>query len=65
MILLGHTLAFRVSNPIFPGRENRENFGIGIQNTRQRLNLIFPGRHKLELANDGKMFNVNLEISLV
>ncbi|MCX6266737.1 MAG: sensor histidine kinase [Bacteroidetes bacterium] len=57
------TLSFTVSNQIFPGREKTETFGIGIQNTRQRLNLIYPDRHKLILTNNGALFIVNLEIS--
>jgi len=57
-------LTFMVSNQVFAGREKTETFGIGIQNTRQRLLLIYPGKHKLDLTNNGKVFIVNLEISL-
>jgi two-component system, LytTR family, sensor kinase len=57
-------MTFRVSNQVFGGREKPETFGIGIQNTRQRLNLVYPGRHRLALSNDGKTFMVNLEINL-
>ena len=57
-------LTFSVSNQVFSGRERTETFGIGILNTRQRLNLVYPGRHKLGLFNDGKTFIVNLEINL-
>jgi two-component system, LytTR family, sensor kinase len=57
-------LEFRVSNQIFAGREKTETFGIGIQNTRQRLNLMYPGKHKLVLSNDGKLFIANLDIYL-
>jgi two-component system, LytTR family, sensor kinase len=53
-----------VNNQIFTGREEKEKFGIGIQNTRQRLQLMYPGRHNLIISNDGKDFMVNLEISL-
>jgi len=58
-------LVFRVSNQLFSGREKPETFGIGISNTRRRLNLLYPGRHILELSNNGETFIVNLEISLV
>ena len=57
-------MTFSVSNQVFSGRERTETFGIGILNTRQRLNLVYPGRHKLGLFNDGKTFIVNLEINL-
>ncbi|MEI7663339.1 MAG: histidine kinase [Bacteroidota bacterium] len=59
------SLTFRVSNQMFAGREKSETFGIGIQNTRQRLNLIYPGSYKLDLSDDGNMFIVNLDILLV
>ena len=58
------TLAFRVTNPVFSGREKPETFGIGIQNTRKRLSLIYPGKHKLELTSNDRIFIVNLEIAL-
>jgi hypothetical protein len=64
MKIHGGFLAFKVTNQVFTGREKPETFGIGIENTRQRLNLIYPGRHKLELTNNGKVFIVNIEISL-
>ncbi|MCX6304657.1 MAG: histidine kinase [Bacteroidetes bacterium] len=62
--IAGGLLTFNVSNHVFAGREKAETFGIGIQNTRQRLNLMYPGRHKLVLSNTGTIFMVNLEISL-
>jgi sensor histidine kinase YesM len=58
-------LNFKVANQIFAGREKQETFGIGIKNTQQRLNLIYPGRHHLELTSNEQVFIVNLEISLV
>ncbi|MCK9423801.1 MAG: histidine kinase [Bacteroidales bacterium] len=64
MKISGGFLTLMVSNQIFAGREKTETFGIGIQNTRQRLRLIYPGRHNLDLTNNGKVFIVNLEISL-
>ena len=59
------SLDFNVSNFIFPGRENSETFGIGVKNTKHRLQLIYPEKHTLNLTNDGKTFNVHLKIQLV
>jgi two-component system, LytTR family, sensor kinase len=58
------SLTFTVSNQLFAGREKLETFGIGIQNTRQRLMLMYPGKHTLNLTNDGKVFTASLDISL-
>lgn len=57
-------LAFKVSNQVFPGREKAETFGIGIRNTRQRLNLMYPGSHTLDISNNDREFVVTLEITL-
>ena len=57
-------LDFKVSNQIFAGREKNETFGIGITNTRQRLQLIYPEKHELKLTNNGKVYIVNLKIDL-
>lgn len=38
--------------------------GIGIDNTRQRLELLYPGRHKLVIGRKDKTFEVKLELDL-
>lgn len=34
--------------------------GLGIKNTRQRLQLLYPGQHTLEIKDDNKDFTVSL-----
>jgi two-component system, LytTR family, sensor kinase len=36
--------------------------GIGLDNIRQRLNLLYPGRHQLMIKDDPETYNVSLEI---
>lgn len=36
----------------------------GIDNCRKRLGLLYPGRHRLEIVDDGKNFKVKLIINL-
>lgn len=38
--------------------------GIGMMNVQRRLYLIYPGKHHLEIQNDGKSYQVNLRIEL-
>ncbi len=38
--------------------------GIGIENTRQRLKLIYPDKHKLTFGKNKDIFMVNLELDL-
>ena len=49
-----------VQNNLPPIQKN----GIGLENTLQRLELLYPNKHKLSIDNDGKIFWVNLEIEL-
>ena len=38
--------------------------GIGIENAKRRLELIYPNKHKLKITNDEKLFTVELNIEL-
>jgi len=37
---------------------------LGIRNTKQRLDLIYPGKHKLEISETGEEFLVHLNLQL-
>ena len=38
--------------------------GIGLENVRKRLDLIYPGKHRFEIRDDGVQFMVDLSISI-
>jgi sensor histidine kinase YesM len=38
--------------------------GIGIENTRQRLDLLYPGKHRLHIQREEDLFHVQLTIQL-
>lgn len=38
--------------------------GIGIENVRRRLELLYPGRHQLTINNEAEVFIVNLKLEL-
>ena len=38
--------------------------GIGLENVKRRLELLYPGRHKLIRASENGIYKVNLEIDL-
>ncbi|MCF6289198.1 MAG: histidine kinase [Proteobacteria bacterium] len=44
--------------------KNWQESGIGIQNTKKRLMLLFPDRHNLAITTDNETFVVNLSIEL-
>jgi sensor histidine kinase YesM len=40
------------------------NQGIGIENVRKRLSIIYPKEHELKLSDEGNFFVVSLLLSL-
>jgi len=55
-------LAFYCQNTIFENNASTRRKGIGIANTRQRLEHMYPGRHRLDINTDQGLFTVRLEI---
>jgi two-component system, LytTR family, sensor kinase len=45
------------------GRNGNGSEGIGIQNVRRRLDLLYPGKHELKLINGEETFLVVLSIN--
>lgn len=42
----------------------KENSGIGLENIKNRLNLLYPNSHTLDIISDVKSYSVNLTIKL-
>lgn len=58
-----YILTFKVTNEI--GSQKKDKLGgIGLDNLKKRLELYYPGRHRLELDNKKNLFTANLEIDL-
>lgn len=57
-------LLFVVRNKITPGApdEKDDSSGIGLQNVRRRLELLYPGTHQLEIKEDASWFVAKLGI---
>lgn len=45
-------------------KEEVSNTGLGIENTKKRLQLIYPGKHTLQIQNNPSDFIVSLSIKL-
>ncbi len=58
-------LYFRVSNKYDPAMQQVKDkaSGIGLANVRRRLDLLHPGKYKLDIANDNNLFTVSLQIN--
>ena len=60
-----HQVELTTTNPIFPENENRETEkGIGIENLKKRLKLLYPGHYLLEQKIQGNLFLATLRIDL-
>jgi len=43
----------------------KKNSGIGLENIKRRLNLLYPKKHKLKIENTSNQFKVNLNIKIL
>ncbi len=57
-------LMFTTQNQIFESTQKKKGQGIGIQNCRKRLELLYPSCHSLNIHQDGNSFSVTLTIKL-
>ena len=61
----GNTLQFFVENHIVQAaKSSTVNTGIGIANVKRRLELLYPGKHRLTITEKNDLYTVNLEIYL-
>jgi two-component system LytT family sensor kinase len=56
-----HSLTFESVNKIGVGNKDQTG-GIGIENVKKRLELLYPGRHTLQISNHEDLFTVKLQI---
>ncbi|WP_205945871.1 sensor histidine kinase [Pedobacter hiemivivus] len=63
----GHTLYFDVHNSIHLKQDNdpeKLQTGIGLQNVKQRLALLYPNQHELIIRENAKEFFIHLTLQL-
>jgi len=62
-----NSIIFKCVNTVPKGKENNDSDhnGIGLENVRKRLNLLFPGTHNLKISKSDNEFEILLEIRLV
>jgi sensor histidine kinase YesM len=62
---VGKLLFFNLSNSkpsvVIP---NKSNKGIGLNNVKKRLQLLYPGRHQLDIYSTEDSFNVSMQLML-
>jgi len=59
------TLNFSIKNSIPKVEFTKDKVGgIGLENVKRRLELLYPNRYELEILNDGEVFEVKLVVDL-
>lgn len=61
---LGHGISFTVENSVPAEIPVRKEAGIGLENLKRRLELLYPGRHTLLAEKKGNTFTAALTIEL-
>ncbi|RYE17217.1 MAG: hypothetical protein EOP42_32650 [Sphingobacteriaceae bacterium] len=59
----GDCISFFCQNTLLDHQPNLSRTGIGIANTRQRLQLLYPKKHMLEIDNSNQLFTVKLRLN--
>lgn len=62
-----NTLQFQLANSIHEQKHfdpEKNNTGIGLNNVKERLNLLYPKKHELVVRDTGKEFFIDLQIHL-
>jgi len=64
--LIENTLVFKIENSKNPIKQTKNNYtkGIGLQNARKRLNLIYPEKYILKIEDKSETFSVHLTLNL-
>ena len=59
-------VVFSFQNPISNNKDNllEEPGGIGLANVQKRLQMLYPGKHKLDISETDEVYTVELKINI-
>ncbi|HLX67378.1 MAG TPA: GHKL domain-containing protein, partial [Puia sp.] len=60
-----HLRFFIANNYSLMKSSKDKSSGIGLDNVRTRLNLLYPGKYTLEISDEDGVYEVNLNMELV
>ena len=65
--ILDDVLHLLVSNPMLPARKKKgdeQEYGIGLDNIRKRLELLYYGKHELKIVEKDSIYTVDLKLKI-
>ncbi|MBQ4914522.1 histidine kinase [Maribacter sp. MMG018] len=62
LCISNESIRFFIDNKIGVIRKSAKSSGIGLENVRNRLNLLYPNMHTLNVFNNGVNYRVELEL---
>ncbi|GAB5475094.1 MAG: hypothetical protein Mars2KO_31930 [Maribacter sp.] len=62
--VIDENLFFLINNKIGTFKKDDKNSGIGLENIRNRLSLLYPDEHSLKINKENGFYEVTLEINL-
>ena len=54
---------FNIENSKRKKKDKKSNGGVGLKNIQQRLAMIYPNKHRLEIEDNESFFSVRLELN--
>ena len=60
--IASNSIHFRVENKIGVQRKKNPNSGVGLENIKNRLKLLYPNSHNLQISDDGKTYVVDMTL---
>lgn len=64
LLIQEKAIHLRVENKIGAPRKQSKNSGVGLENIKNRLRLLYPNSHDLQIYDDGKTYIVDLTLNL-
>ena len=64
MKLNGNQIQFNIENSVAQSQTGRKDSGIGVENLKRRLNLLYPDKYTLEIEQTKDIFTAKLSIKM-